>query len=331
MCFVKVKKSKILRAPLDPTVFPTPSGSPCPRPQRGPHPAQVVGSLSGTVADTLDCMPTARKQQKEKLTPRDFGCLGAACLFVGGGQAGFLSYMHAWFYGFFSTGFAIFLISVSVIFLLAATSGSWAHRPQSAKRRLSLWAVLLAWAGIAYLYMTGPAFSELVRESQLARAYREDPSCDPAKLRDLAKRGHDSKNEATVTNAASDAICILGWAKVAGKAAYHSCLLLQGPGLTGEYCGGFRHRPNNLDWNNIHVGDSLVAQTAYGRPSYYLYQSEVDVTGLVSAGRVFFQPNSSPEWQYGAHFANAFVFLSIYLALGAAALFASLGDQHRLR
>ncbi len=283
------------------------------------------GKSGGTNADTLDCMPAAQTQQREKLTPRDFGCLGAACLFVGSGQAGFLSYMHAWFYGFFSTGIAIFLISVSVIFFLAATSGSWAHRPQSAKGRLLLLALLLVWAGVACLYIVGPGFSELVRECQLARAYRKDPSCDTAKLRELAKRGHDGTNNATGTNGASGAICIIGWAKVAEKARYHSCLLLQGPGLTGEYCGGARHRPENLAWNNIHVGDYLVAQSAYGRPSYYLYQSENDVTALFSASRVFFQPNSSPEWQYGSDFANAFVFLSIYLALGAAIVVRMIG------
>ncbi len=263
-----------------------------------------------------------------KLGPRDFASVAGFCLFLGGGLSLLLWHIHAWFNDYLTTGLAIFLDGAAVLFVVAATSGPWGARRQFSHFGTGgLLALLLLWGGPAYLYITGPDLEGLVRQSQAARDYRSDPSCNGNLLRELAKqRSMFEQGGSSDSKDYPHSICKVGWTKVQEKSPFHSCLVLHGNVVYGNYCGYFRFGPGAyFDWGSIRVGDSMVAQTAYGRPAAYFFESKELTDRIVNPRGVVFLTSSNPDQEFRQHLSQSILPVGLYLTLGAALLVRLIG------
>lgn len=181
-----------------------------------------------------------------------------------------------------------------------------------------LLALLVLWGVPAYLYITGSDLEGLFRQSQSARAYWSDPSCNASLLRELAKEPQKF-DQSSIPSNATQSICKVGWTRVQEKVVDHYCLLLNGNGLRGEYCGYTRFGPkSSFDWGTIRVGDSLTAQTAYGRPAAYFFESRDLQDRIVNPGGVVFLTSTNPDQEFRQHLSHSFLLIGLYLTLGAA-------------
>jgi hypothetical protein len=261
---------------------------------------------------------------RAKETSRSRGGVRAAtilALFVGIGLSVFLFLTRSWFYFPFQSAVTL-CFDISGIFLLSARG--WrdpvtgrAQRP--ANNSALLFVLFLLWASFLGLYFLGPNFALLLREGQIARTESADPSCDAGLLRSLANKPAALGSTALVQDGSPRA-CTVQWTRAVGGFGSRNCLQLESASKREYYCIAYRQirfRFLSLGSSGIQSGDMIVARTAFGRPSAFLYPSK-------TLSRMLFDPRGEiakmvedPEEKYDEHLGNAFALLLLYLFLGA--------------
>jgi len=251
---------------------------------------------------------------------------GIALLFIGLGMSAFLFLTHSWFSGVVTTGLTILVTSTSVLVCLSRISPNSPSRTVTTtnsrvrKSRLPYAVLLAAWVAPLWFYIASGAPMNLAHQSELARAYGAYPSCQASVLRELARHTPNFDAPRGDQDTAIHAICRVGWSRITAKSSFHYCLSLAGSGLDGVFCSSTRRQPHPA-WGNIRVGEAVVAQTAYGHPSSYLYQSDDIPDRIFDPHGVLFESSTNPDQMFDLHFVQAFIAWSFYLCLGALAVF----------
>jgi hypothetical protein len=81
------------------------------------------------------------------------------------------------------------------------------------------------------------------------------------------------------TSNSANSICSLHWTRAIHSFELGYCLQLDDGRSPQYYCLPSFWQPDLFDRRRIHAGDMFVAQTAYGRPSAFLYSGR-DSRGL---------------------------------------------------
>ena len=256
----------------------------------------------------------------------DFVAHGLVLLFWGAGLATFFSLAHIWFavkfYGVEVSVVPIVVIAVAVLSLLAAVCAKQSHpgAPVSVRTRTLFLTTLLLWVVPFLVYLFSADTASLVREREAVRAYRADPTCSIQAALALARQ--TPRFESVVAKGdVAQPICSAGWTRVTGKStAFGYCLALEGSQVSASYCVSARHKPD-CDWDDIRIGDAIVAQTAYGSPALY-YCPTKDLLHMPFYGQgVLIETAESPFWKLEMHGSVRFVWVALYLALGAGILY----------
>jgi hypothetical protein len=196
-------------------------------------------------------------------------------LFVGFGLALFLTLTNSWFGEFFSTALTLFFLG-SGIFI--ARRIAW-HHLFSRGNSTVYWAIILIWVVLPVAYFLSPLTSNLRHNAQLAHAFLSDPSCSSGAMRRLAKQPAVLDPTPATSNSANS-ICSLHWTRAIHGFERGYCLQLNDGRSPQYYCLPSFWQLDLLDRRRIHAGDMFVAQTAYGRPSAFLYSGR-DVADYV--------------------------------------------------
>jgi len=270
-------------------------------------------------------MQTVERVHQQNREPPSLAT-GIALLFIGLGMSAFLFLTHSWFSGVITTGLTILVTSTSLLVCLYRISPNSPSRTvtttksQVRKVRLPYAVLLAAWVPPLWLYIASSAPMDLAHQYELARAYRADPSCQTSVLRELARHTPNFDSRRADQDAAIHTICKVGWSRITAKSGSSYCLSLVGSGLDGAFCSSTRRKPHPA-WDNIRVGEAVVAQTAYGNPSSYLYQSDEIPDRLFDPHGVLFESSTNPDQVFDLHFVQAFIAWSFYLCLGALLIF----------
>jgi len=178
------------------------------------------------------------------------------------------------------------------------------------------WAILLLiWVVPLIGYCLSPLASDLRHDAQLAHAFLSDPSCSSDAMRRLAKQSAVFDPTPATSNSANS-ICSLHWTRaIHGFEGY--CLELDDSRSRQYYCLPSFWQLDFFDRRRIHVGDMFVAQTAYGRPSAFLYSGR-DVADYVFYpwGHVV-RTKGHPDERFIRHLMGTFWPVLIYLLLGS--------------
>lgn len=243
-------------------------------------------------------------------------------LFVGIGLSVFLGLTRSWFY-FSSFSAAALCFDIAGIFLLCKIG--W---PGLAKRSaqqhsgspvLSI-ALFVGWALFLGLYFFGANFAELLREGQRARVESSNPSCSSSLLRSLAKQPAALGSATLIQDSADRQACRVQWTRVVGGVRSRSCLQLESLSKREVYCVTYsqiRFELSSFESNGIHDGDMIVARTAFGHPSGFLYPSKTFGRLLFHPGGEIVKTNEDPEQKYYEHLGISFMLLLYYLVLGS--------------
>jgi hypothetical protein len=205
-------------------------------------------------------------------------------LFVGFGLALFLTLTNSWFGEFFSTALTLFFLG-SGIFI--ARRIGW-HRFFFApgERIGGQLARLLGHdphlVVLPISYFLSPLASDLRQNAQLAHAFSSDPSCSSGAMRRLAKQPAVLEPTPATSNSANS-ICSFHWTRAIHGFEPGYCLQLDDGRSPRYYCLPSFWQLDLFDRRRIHPGDMFVGQTAYGRPSAFLYSGR-DVADYVSLG-----------------------------------------------
>jgi hypothetical protein len=237
-------------------------------------------------------------------------------LLVGFGLSIFLFLTHSWFYGFFFTAVTL-LFDVCGIFLLSKIG--WrrlvARSPSAMSGNPVLFLSLFGvWAALLGLYFSGPYFSQLLQEGQIARVETSDPSCSPGLLRGLAKQ---PSSLGAATDPASHSVCTVEWTRAVSGFSSRSCLLLDSGRSQTRYCLANIYATSSFDRNGLHYGDMIVAQTAFGKPSAFLYPSRTVARHLVYPRGEIAKTGDDPDNRYFRHVESTFMYLLFYLLFGS--------------
>lgn len=251
--------------------------------------------------------------------PRDFVAAGIVTLYWGLGLGTFLSLTHTWFDGvkFYAVSPSVAAIVIDAIGLLALfaafVSPSRSRMLRKPRRVVVLVAALILWIALgAVAYALTPDFVNLSRYHELAIAYHADATCSDDTLHGMA---HHSVGLAIPPERTSGSVCAVAWAKVTEKTATYNCLQLNGPAINGPFCFGVRGTPP-CDWSNIHVGDALFAQTAYGRPAAYFCPTRDPVSLPIFGRGVVIETRENPVREFQVTFINHLLAVGMYLLLG---------------
>jgi hypothetical protein len=239
-------------------------------------------------------------------------------LFVGLGLALFLTLTNSWFGEFFSTALTLFFLG-SGIFI--ARRIGW-HRLFSRPERPLMgnspvyWAMLLTWVVLLIAYFLSPLASDLRHNAQLAHAFLSDPSCSSGAMRRLAKQPAVLDPTPATSNSANS-ICSLHWTRAIHGFEPGYCLQLDDSRSRQYYCLPSFWQLDVFDRRRIHVGDMFVAQTAYGRPSAFLYLSRDVADYMFYPWGQIVRTKDHPDERFIRHLMGTFWPALIYLFFGS--------------
>ena len=240
-------------------------------------------------------------------------------LFVGFGLALFLTLTNSWFGEFVSTALTLFFLG-SGIFI--ARSTGWRRvfsRPEGGlDGNLPVyWVMILIWVVVLPVaYFLSPLASDLRRDSELAHAFLSDPSCSSGAMRRLAKQPA-VLDPTPVTSKSSNSICSLHWTRAINDFERGYCLQLDDGRSPQYYCLASTWQLNLFDRNRIHAGDMFVAQTAYGRPSAFLYSGRDIADYMFYPWGKIVKTKNHPDERFIIHLMGTFWPVLIYLFLGS--------------
>ncbi len=239
-------------------------------------------------------------------------------LFVGFGLALFLTLTNSWFEEFFSTALTLFFLGSGIFIARRIGWRRFFSRPESALVGNSpvYWAMILIWVVLPICYFLSPLASDLRQNAQLAHAFSSDPSCSSGAMRRLAKQPAVLEPTPATSNSANS-ICSFHWTRAIHGFEPGYCLQLDDGRSPRYYCLPSFWQLDLFDRRRIHPGDMFVGQTAYGRPSAFLYSGR-DVADYVFYpwGQIV-RTKDHPDERFIRHLMGTFWPVLIYLFLGS--------------
>lgn len=239
-------------------------------------------------------------------------------LFVGLGLVLFLTLTDGWFGEFVSTALTLFF-SGAAIFLasdigwrrLFSRSGA-IHTGNS----LIYSGMLLLWLILPVCYFFSPLAADLRHDRQLARAFLSDASCSSSTLRKLAKQPAVLDPAPPTANSTASSICNVRWTRATRGFEPGYCLQLNDGRTLDYYCLMSFWQLDGFDRHAIHSGDMFVAQTAYDRPSAFLFQGSSLANDLLYPWGHIVKTRNHPEETYIVHLMTIFWPWLMYLFVG---------------
>ena len=178
------------------------------------------------------------------------------------------------------------------------------------------WAMILIWVVLPGAYFLSPLALDLRHNAELAHAFLSDPSCSSGAMRRLAKQPA-VLDPTPATSNSPNSICSLHWTRAIRGFEFGYCLQLDDGRSPQYYCLPSFWQLDLFDRRRIHAGDMFVAQTAYGRPSAFLYSGRDVADYMIYPWGQIVKTKDHPDERFIRHLMGTFWPVLIYLFLGS--------------
>ena len=250
---------------------------------------------------------TSRRSTKQKR-------VAILALFVGIGLLAFLFSVDAFLYSLVSLILTIVALAFVIAGAFILSKTPWRSPDEGSGRitiRLQYLIVCLLWLVFLGLYVASSYFAELRAEGRTARAESADASCAPGVLLDLAQQ--TPALGATLQGAGRPGACTAQWMRVVSGSNSRRCLLLDDGKKREWYClinGGGKKGILPFGSFGIHDGGLIVARTAYGHSSAFVYPHSFPRSKIAKT-------EEDPEEKFLWDLEGSYMLLMLYLFLGS--------------